>query len=306
MLHTDTVPEPDQQDWADVGWQYRPPGCSLREPDSDSGHNFGIRISRNNVIKSIQFHVDNQNISVNSKHIQIIQQRICCRLTTVKPSKWFPWLTTGLWMLTRNWVMFLQDMHTSHSVTCAMIELTASITDSLRTTSRDAECFIHNKEHAFESSPSDRKQNGGALFSSDGWWGESSRVLWRCAILCILRVVLILKSIKCSINTYDHRKYRFFVRIVYSLKMTKHDNISALIFLQFFIRKIEQQNEKLYLIYWWICYFDTLESKSSKLTTMQIKENVTGLCSGNWTVTGEFPHKWPVTRKMFPFDDVIM
>ena len=22
--------------------------------------------------------------------------------------------------------------------------------------------------------------------------------------------------------------------------------------------------------------------------------------------TGEFPHKWPVTRKMFPFDDVIM
>ena len=23
-------------------------------------------------------------------------------------------------------------------------------------------------------------------------------------------------------------------------------------------------------------------------------------------VTGEFPHKWPVTRKLFPFDDVIM
>ena len=23
-------------------------------------------------------------------------------------------------------------------------------------------------------------------------------------------------------------------------------------------------------------------------------------------VTGELPHKWPVTRKMFPFDDVIM
>ena len=27
---------------------------------------------------------------------------------------------------------------------------------------------------------------------------------------------------------------------------------------------------------------------------------VTGLCAGN------SPHKWPVTRKMFPFDDVIM
>ena len=33
---------------------------------------------------------------------------------------------------------------------------------------------------------------------------------------------------------------------------------------------------------------------------------VTGLCAGNSPVTGEFPHKWPVTRKMFPFDDVIM
>ena len=25
-----------------------------------------------------------------------------------------------------------------------------------------------------------------------------------------------------------------------------------------------------------------------------------------WPVTGEFPHEWPVMRKMFPFDDVIM
>ena len=25
-----------------------------------------------------------------------------------------------------------------------------------------------------------------------------------------------------------------------------------------------------------------------------------------WTFIGEFPHKWPVTRKMFPFVDVIM
>ena len=23
-------------------------------------------------------------------------------------------------------------------------------------------------------------------------------------------------------------------------------------------------------------------------------------------MTGDYPHKWPVTRKMFPFDDVIM
>ena len=66
------------------------------------------------------------------------------------------------------------------------------------TTSRDVACFIHNKEYAFESGPNDRKQNGGACFSSDGWWGELSQVLWWCAILCIFRVVLMLKPIKCS------------------------------------------------------------------------------------------------------------
>ena len=33
---------------------------------------------------------------------------------------------------------------------------------------------------------------------------------------------------------------------------------------------------------------------------------VTGLCEGNSPVTGDFPAKWPVTLKMFPFDDVIM
>ena len=36
------------------------------------------------------------------------------------------------------------------------------------------------------------------------------------------------------------------------------------------------------------------------------KFRVTGLCAGNSPGTGEFLHKWPVTRKMFPFDDVIM
>ena len=36
------------------------------------------------------------------------------------------------------------------------------------------------------------------------------------------------------------------------------------------------------------------------------KLRVTGLCVGNSPMTDEFPHKGPVTRKMFPFDDVIM
>ena len=36
---------------------------------------------------------------------------------------------------------------------------------------------------------------------------------------------------------------------------------------------------------------------------MQIKENIKAL---HWPLWGEFPHKGQVTRKMFPFDDIIM
>ena len=46
-------------------------------------------------------------------------------------------------------------------------------------------------------------------------------------------------------------------------------------------------------------WFRRRSKKTSKLRD-------TGLCAGNSPVTGEFPHKWPVTRKMFPFDDVII
>ena len=46
--------------------------------------------------------------------------------------------------------------------------------------------------------------------------------------------------------------------------------------------------------------FRRRSKKTSKL-------RVTGLCGGNSPVTGEFPaQRGPVTRKMFPFDDVIM
>ena len=38
----------------------------------------------------------------------------------------------------------------------------------------------------------------------------------------------------------------------------------------------------------------------------QSSVSVTGLCAGNSPGTGDSPHKWPVTRKMFPFDDIIM
>ena len=36
------------------------------------------------------------------------------------------------------------------------------------------------------------------------------------------------------------------------------------------------------------------------------KLRVTGLRAGNSPMTGEFPHKGPVTRKIFPFNDIIM
>ena len=51
------------------------------------------------------------------------------------------------------------------------------------------------------------------------------------------------------------------------------------------------------------CLLNRLFRRKSKKTS---KLRVTGLCAGNlpWPVNS--PHKRPVTRKMFPFDDVIM
>ena len=48
----------------------------------------------------------------------------------------------------------------------------------------------------------------------------------------------------------------------------------------------------------------TVYSRRRSKKTSELR--VTGLCEWNYPVTGEFPHKGPVTRKMFPFDDVIM
>ena len=50
--------------------------------------------------------------------------------------------------------------------------------------------------------------------------------------------------------------------------------------------------------------YSTVYSGADQTKTSKLR--VTGLCVGNSPVAGEFPHKWPVTRKMFPFDDVIM
>ena len=51
------------------------------------------------------------------------------------------------------------------------------------------------------------------------------------------------------------------------------------------------------------CLLNRLFKRRSRKTS---NLRATGLCEGNSPVTGEFPHKGPATRKMFPFDDVIM
>ena len=51
------------------------------------------------------------------------------------------------------------------------------------------------------------------------------------------------------------------------------------------------------------CLLNRLFRRRSKKTS---KSCVTGLCAGNSPGPVNSPHKGPVTRKMFPFDDVIM
>ena len=51
------------------------------------------------------------------------------------------------------------------------------------------------------------------------------------------------------------------------------------------------------------CLHNRLFRRRSKKT---LKLGVTGLCAGNSPGPVNSPHKWPVTRKMFPFGDVIM
>ena len=51
------------------------------------------------------------------------------------------------------------------------------------------------------------------------------------------------------------------------------------------------------------CLFNRLVRRRSKKTS---KLRVAGLCAGIHRSLVNSPHKWPVTRKMFPFDDVIM
>ena len=51
------------------------------------------------------------------------------------------------------------------------------------------------------------------------------------------------------------------------------------------------------------CFLNRLFRRRSKKTS---KLRVTGFCVGNSPGPMNSLHKWPITRKMFPFDDVIM
>ena len=51
------------------------------------------------------------------------------------------------------------------------------------------------------------------------------------------------------------------------------------------------------------CLLNRLFRRRSKKTS---KLRVTGLCAGIHRGPVNSPHKWPVTRNLFPFDDVIM
>ena len=51
------------------------------------------------------------------------------------------------------------------------------------------------------------------------------------------------------------------------------------------------------------CLLNRLFRRKSKKTS---KLRVTGLCAGIHRGPVNSPHKWPVTRKMFPFDDIFM
>ena len=45
-----------------------------------------------------------------------------------------------------------------------------------------------------------------------------------------------------------------------------------------------------------------VQAQSEKISKLR----VTGICAGNSPVTGEYPAQKSVTRKLFPFDDVLM
>ena len=75
------------------------------------------------------------------------------------------------------------------------------------------------------------------------------------------------------------QKSQYFRRIFYTLQW-RHNEPNGV------------SNHRLYE-----CLLSRLFRPRSKKTS---KLRITGLCEVN------FPHKWPVTRKMLPFDDIIM
>ena len=55
---------------------------------------------------------------------------------------------------------------------------------------------------------------------------------------------------------------------------------------------------------WWHLKSLALPLSTQLFIQAHITENIEALC--HWPLCGEFTGEWPVTRKMFPFDDLIM
>ena len=113
-------------------------------------HNFGIRISRKNVMKSINFRMDNQNINVNSKHIEWYYTTTNLNLLPLDDNA-----TVKMISLADEWSVNIESCSCricAYHIVCYMCnDRIDSFHCRFTTTSRDAACFIDNKEHAFES-----------------------------------------------------------------------------------------------------------------------------------------------------------
>ena len=117
-------------------------------------------------------------------------------------------------------------------------------------------------------------------------------------------------------NNHHERKKKYF-RVIFSISMRQKRQMKSKVSLINLIFQITTVLNMNYISLRWRhndhdgvsnhqphgCLLNRLFRRRSKKTS---KLRVTGLCVGNSPGPVNSPHKGPVTRKMFPFDDVIM
>ena len=189
----------------------------------------GIRISRKNAIRSIQFNVGNQN----KQQIMQIRHRIWIfchvrfRLWQRKvPSKLFPWFmimfVTDLRILTRNLpirslssrrsVMFLLDKCECYTFCYMCVKWIDNFRYRFATMSREIQHILFTiKDTHLNLSLATANKMAVHFFSvtaGDVNWATYCGDVW---FLYIPGLVFMLKAIKCFMNTSDRHKYHFFV-----------------------------------------------------------------------------------------------